>query len=128
MNQEFDDIVGLAAVGQYAKLQSEGRTANGNLFSSIPPEDPAYVSGNIGGVVILHYVWIPILCIAFVPVFFGSLFAALLAWKLIAILVMHLDVSFYAARLITGIPLGLLWLVGYWRFFRRTAKNLCKLF
>jgi hypothetical protein len=106
VRQEFEDIIEIAAAAHYLDLHAQGRTNNGNLFSSVPPSDPAYVSGNLGGAVILHYVFLPILCVVLVPVLFG----ALLVWKYAADVGIAFGLSFHTARLITGIPVGIVWL------------------
>ncbi len=46
------------------------------MFSSVPPDDPAYVTGNLGGMTILHYIVGPVLFIATVPVLLLGLIPA----------------------------------------------------
>lgn len=80
------DVLQAAGALHYAQLHGHGRTTNGNVFSSIPPSDPAYVSGNLGGMVILHYVW-PVLAIIFCgPAIVLGGAAAFGIWILIALI------------------------------------------
>ena len=50
---------GIAAL-HYIDLRTQGRGTNDHIFASIPPDDPAYVTGNISGMVILHFL-LPVL-------------------------------------------------------------------
>jgi hypothetical protein len=104
--QNVEDIFELGLAAHYLDLHAQGRTSNGNLFSSVPPEDPAYISGNLGGIVIVHCVFLPILCLVLVPVLLG----ALLVWKYAADAGTACGASFHTARLVTGIPVGIVWL------------------
>jgi hypothetical protein len=67
---DVEHVAGIAAAAHYVDLKSQGRTNGPGLLSSVPLDDPDYLTGNAGAIVILHYL-IPIIgWVIFLPSFF----------------------------------------------------------
>jgi hypothetical protein len=116
IDTEIKDVASVAAVAHYADLHRQGRTKNQNIFSGIPIDDPAYISGNISGMVALHYLVWPVLGICLIPVLFGGLIAVGVGYSLITVILEAIiGKSIVLEAIMGGIALGVYLYYIVWR-------------